>query len=171
MKENFEPCFAHVLKSEGGFVNDPHDPGGMTNLGVTKKTWEGYVGHAVSENDMRSLTVDTVSGLYESRYWDIVKCNELQSGLDYVVFDTAVNNGVSRAARYLQGAAGVPEDGVIGPLTLKTVLECNTADLINKICDRRIALYQRQPEFPHDGKGWLSRVESVRKTALEMAST
>ena len=82
MKSNFEDCLARVLASEGGFVNHPKDPGGMTNLGCTKATWEEYVGHPVSEADMRALTPDDVAPLYKRKYWDRASCDLLPSGLD-----------------------------------------------------------------------------------------
>ena len=67
MKENFEVALKALLKHEGGFVNHPADPGGMTNLGVTKKVWEEFVGHAVDEQAMRNLTPETVAPLYKKQ--------------------------------------------------------------------------------------------------------
>jgi lysozyme family protein len=171
MKENFEHCFALLLKTEGGFVNDPHDPGGMTNLGVTKRTWEKYVGHDVTEADMRALTPDTVSGLYFSSYWSVSGCNELHNGIDYIIFDTAVNEGPRTAVNMLQYALGVTPDGAIGPLTLDAIEKSDISTLIDTLCDRRLAFYQTRAGWPRYGNGWTNRVNSVRAEAHRMAAT
>ena len=92
MNDNFQLCLSYLLKSEGGFVNNPKDPGGMTNLGVTKATYEAYVGHEVDEATMRSLSPNDVALLYKRNYWDKVAANSLPAGVDYCVFDTAVNS-------------------------------------------------------------------------------
>ena len=96
MNGNFEQCLALVLHSEGGFVNNPQDPGGMTNLGVTKVTYEGYVNRHVDEAEMRSLTPDLVAPLYKKMYWDRIKGDDLPVGVDYCLFDLAVNSGVGK---------------------------------------------------------------------------
>ena len=121
MIENFKEALAHVLKSEGGYVNNPKDPGGMTNLGCTKTVWEEYVGHPVSEADMRALTPESVAPLYKRKYWDRVSGDDLPSGLDYAVFDAAINSGAGRAAKWLQEVVGVTADGSIGSGTLAAV--------------------------------------------------
>ncbi|NDH74160.1 MAG: hypothetical protein EBY53_06475, partial [Rhodobacteraceae bacterium] len=90
MKDNFRQALQAVLQHEGGFVNHPKDPGGMTNLGVTKRVWEEWVGHPVGEKEMRALTPVTVARLYKRKYWDAVKADELPTGLDYLMFDFAV---------------------------------------------------------------------------------
>ena len=97
MNSNFERCLQHTLKEEGGFVNNPKDPGGMTNLGVTKRTYEQYVGHPVDEETMRGLTPEMVAPLYKKMYWDVVKGDQLPDGVDYCVFDVAVNSGPTKA--------------------------------------------------------------------------
>ena len=102
MKENFERALAAVLHHEGGFVNHPSDPGGMTNLGCTKKVWEEWVGHEVDEKAMRALTPADVAPLYKAKYWDKIKGDELPDGVDYVVFDCAINSGPGRAIKFLQ---------------------------------------------------------------------
>ena len=121
MLNNWDKSLQLLLKHEGGFVNHPKDPGGMTNLGVTKKTWEGYVGHVVSEAEMRALTPAKVEPLYKARYWNMVRCDELPAGVDYCVFDTCVNSGPHKAILFLQDALGAKMDGQLGPLTLAAV--------------------------------------------------
>ena len=80
MKENFDEALKALLKHEGGYVNHPADPGGMTNFGVTKRVWEEWVGHAVDEQTMRGLTPDAVAPLYRQRYWDAVRGDDLPHG-------------------------------------------------------------------------------------------
>ena len=93
MKDNFDKCLEMLLHHEGGFVNHPRDPGGITNLGVTKRVYEKWVGRIVSEQEMRDLTVEQVGPIYRNDYWNKCKCDDLPSGLDWSVFDWAVNSG------------------------------------------------------------------------------
>ena len=170
MQNNFETCLKEVLKHEGGFVNHPADPGGATNLGVTKKVWEEWVGHEVTKEDIRDLTIDQVTPLYRKRFWNVCRCDDLPAGVDYVVFDLAVNSGTGRAAKFLQSAVGATPDGVIGPNTITIVrrTELSPKELINIICDRRVLFWKSLSTFPTFGKGWLRRGDEVRKTALSM---
>lgn len=168
MNSNFEKCFQHTLKEEGGFVNHSKDPGGITNLGVTKAAWEAYVGHPVTEQDMRDLTPAIVKPFYQKRYWNVCKCDALHAGVDLVVFDIAVNAGPGRASRFLQEAVGVTVDGAIGPRTLAAADAFGANTLINKISDRRESYYRSLPTFTTFGKGWLARTERVRADALKM---
>lgn len=169
MKQNFQPALDALLKHEGGFVNHPKDPGGMTNLGVTKKVWESFVGHEVDEQTMRSLTPSVVAPLYKQRYWDTVKADDLPSGLDLCVFDCAVNSGVGRAAKLLQQAVGVKDDGQIGPATLKAVNAFPVKDLIEKFSDKRQQFLESLPTFDTFGKGWTRRVAEVEDESKRLA--
>jgi lysozyme family protein len=168
MRENFDKSLAELLKHEGGFVNHPSDPGGATNLGVTQAVWEDWIDRAVSEENMRALTPAKVAPLYREMYWDRVKGDKLPSGVDYCVFDAAVNSGVSRAAKWLQSTVGAVADGMIGEQTLKLVLLTNPQMLIDKYSANRLAFLQRLATWPTFGKGWERRVEEVKATALKM---
>ena len=170
MKNNFDKCFKELLKHEGGYVNHPSDPGGITNLGVTKKVWEEWVGHEVSADDMKGLKPDDVKHLYHNRYWDACKCDDLPSGVDYCVFDTAVNSGRVRAVKFLQAVAGTVPDGSIGPVTIASVNNRGSNLTINQFCDKREAFWRSLSTFNTFGKGWLRRGEEVRAKALEMAN-
>lgn len=169
MKENFESCLKAVLHHEGGYVNHPSDPGGMTNLGVTKRVWEEYVGHEVDEKTMRGLTPEIVAPMYKVKYWDKVKGDELPNGVDYVVFDAAINSGPSRAAKWLQAAAGVEPDGGIGPKTLFAVNSYEPQELIKAYNDRRLSFLHDLPTWDTFGKGWSRRVAEVKTAGLDMA--
>jgi len=170
---NFNACLAEILKHEGGFVNHSKDPGGMTNLGVTKATYEEWIGHPVSEAIMRKLTPQLVGPLYKKKFWDMMKCDGLPKGLDLCVFDFGVNAGVKRSARMLQRLVGVSDDGVIGPATLKAVearkAVIGTHALITFFQAERRVYYKSLSHFPTFGKGWLRRVDAVEKTAQAMA--
>lgn len=168
MKDNFEQCLALLLKHEGGYVNNPKDPGGRTNLGVTQRVYEAYVGHPVDEATMRALTPDVVAPIYKRDYWDACRCDDLPDGVDYAVFDLAVNSGTRRAAKMLQKSAGVPDDGSIGPATLKAVAECNARDLAADICENRLAFLQGLPTWATFGNGWGRRVAEVEQMAFNM---
>lgn len=171
MNSNFEKSLAALLEDEGGFVNNPADPGGMTNLGVTKAAWEEYVGHPVSEKDMRALTPISVSQFYKKKYWDRVRADELQDGLDYCVFDVAVNSGPGRAIKFLQTECGVPADGGFGPTTFAAVSQFKDEALkkfITGYCQERLKFMQSLPAWSTFGKGWGNRVAKVEKRALEM---
>lgn len=169
MKSNFTACLARVLASEGGFSNHPSDPGGMTNLGCTKAVWEEFVGHPVSEADMRALTPDDVAPLYKRKYWDRASCDLLPSGLDYAVFDAAINSGPGRAVKWLQEVAGTPVDGVVGRKTLDAVSAFSPLEIIAQYNDRRLQFLESLPTWPTFGKGWGNRVSHVQSVASLLA--
>ena len=170
MKENFWKAFSAVLKHEGGYVNHPLDPGGMTNLGVTRAAWQSWVGRKVTEDEMRRLTPEDVSLFYRNRYWDAVRGDELPSGIDYVVFDAAVNSGPSRAIKWAQAVAGVTQDGRIGPRTLAAIQAVNPDQFVQQYCSRRLGFMQRLPIWKAFGKGWRNRVTEVQAAALRLAN-
>ena len=164
----FKKCLEIVLKSEGGYVNDPRDSGGRTNLGVTQAVWEEWVGHQVSEKDMRELTPEKVAPMYEMKYWRTSYCEKLPVGLNLLVFSMAVNSGSGRAVKLLQRSVGCVEDGVIGPNTLSKINEKDQLELIDKYSETRKAFYESLKSFPAFGKGWLARVDKERSEAVDL---
>ena len=168
MISNFPASLALVLKSEGNFVNHRNDPGGMTNLGVTRNVWRDWVNRDVDEAEMRSLTPELVTPLYKARYWDACKCDDLPRGVDYAVFDSAVNMGSSRAAKLLQTALGVTADGSIGRATIAAAAAADPAELLEAFSLGKEAFYQSLPTFTTFGKGWLNRVAHVQDAAEQM---
>jgi lysozyme family protein len=169
MRENFAEALQKVLHHEGGFVNHPADPGGMTNLGVTKAVWEEWVRHPVDEKQMRELSASLVAPMYKTKYWDKIMGDELPVGVDYVVFDAAVNSGPGRAAKWLQACVGVEVDGGIGPKTLAAVNAFDTNQLIEDYAKRRLSFLMDLKHWETFGKGWSRRVAEVQKTGLDMA--
>ena len=168
MKENFDAALKAVLHHEGGFVNHPADPGGMTNLGCTKRVWEEWVGHPVDEKAMRALTPEDVAPLYKKKYWDAVRGDDLPDGVDYIVFDTAINSGPGRAIKFLQGCVGVDTDGALGPKTLAAVKAADPKKLVDDYAKRRLSFLQDLPTWGTFGKGWSRRVAEVENTASTM---
>ena len=173
MNSNFEKCLEMLLVHEGGFVNHPSDPGGMTNLGVTKQTWQEWVGHEVSEKEMRSLTPTMVAPLYKRKYWDACRADDLISGLDYCVFDVSVNSGVGRAIKLLQSSVGATPDGGYGSITAALVkkAEEDPQRIIELFSAKRLEFLESLKAFPVFGKGWSRRVQEVKDKALEMSLT
>jgi lysozyme family protein len=167
---NFDTCFDLMLAHEGGYVDHPKDPGGRTNLGVTQRVWEEWLGRPVSEKEMRALTPAMVKPLYKRKYWDAVRADDLVDGVDYCVFDVAVNSGPGRAIKFLQSSVGVTADGGFGPRTLAAVKEAEKepARLIEMYCARRLEFLQSLKTFETFGKGWSRRVQEVKDKALKM---
>jgi len=166
MKGNFERALAIVLRHEGGFVNHPNDPGGMTNNGITKKVYDAYMEKVTTEQEMRDMPENHVAEIYRRQYWDRVNADSLASGLDLSVFDWAVNSGCGRAVKALQKCVGVKQDGGLGPITLKSVNEHDAEELIEMMSVERETFYRKLKTFEHFGKGWLRRNKETRSHAL-----
>jgi lysozyme family protein len=168
MQSNWKKSFEMMLASEGGYVNHPSDPGGMTNLGVTKRVWEEWTGRESNEAEMRALTPELVETLYKVRFWDACRCDEMPSGIDYLVFDFAVNAGPSCSAKILQEAVGVDADGMIGPVTLAAVKAQDPDWLIEQFSQAKKDFYRSLGTFETFGKGWLDRIEQVKVKSISM---
>jgi len=167
VKETYTQSLRLLLQHgrEGGWSNDPRDPGGMTNLGVTKRAWEKYVGRPVNDAEMRALNPAKVSDFYYTEYY--VKCgaDRLPAGLDHAVFDFAVNSGPGRAVTFLQGALGVAADGAFGPVTLSAARDQPPAKSIRSLCDARLAYLKGLANWSVFGNGWGRRVAEVAAEA------
>jgi len=168
--DNWEQCFALVLKNEGGYVDNSADPGGATNLGCTKATWEAWVGHPVTKDDIKSLMPNDVMPLYKAKYWDTIKGDDLPMGVDYAVLDFAINSGPIRAAKALQSVLSVGSDGQIGPATLAALETANPREIATAVCEARLAFLQSLPTYDTFGKGWSRRVSEVEQVAFNMVS-
>lgn len=166
--ENWEKCLETILHHEGGYVNHPKDPGGETNLGVTKRVYEEWGG----TKEMKDLEVADVEPIYKKNYWDRVKGDDLPAGLDLCVFDFGVNAGTGRAAKYLQTMIGTVADGGIGPNTLKAlalyVESEGVEQTIRNYQAARQEYYESLSTFETFGRGWTRRVDETTKMAIEM---
>lgn len=168
MTDNFAPSLAHVLASEGGWSDDPHDPGGATNEGITQHRYDLFrVSHGQQTRSVRLIDPNEVEAIYRI-YWNAVQGDKLPSGVDYATFDYAVNSGPHRAVCALQEAAGVADDGLIGTVTLAAVNSADPRRLINAICDERQAYLESLPTYRYFGDGWDNRVASVEQVARGM---
>ena len=169
MKENYQHCLEMILHHEGGYVNHPKDPGGETNLCVTKRVYEDFGG----EKDMKDLLVEDVAPIYEKNYWGRMKCDDIPSGLDLCVFDFGVNAGTGRSAKYLQRMIGSTPDGGIGPNTLKALAAFVENEglkyAIETFQANRQEYYEKLKTFETFGRGWTRRVQETTKEALEMS--
>ena len=170
MKDNFEACLAHVLHSEGGWADNPSDPGGATMKGITIGTYRAWKGRNVTKAELRAISDAEVGALYRKNYWDAVRGDDLPRGLDLVAFDAAVNSGVSRGAKWLQTALGVPADGKVGPKTIAAANAAHKDAVIDRACDLRLGFLRQLGTWKTFGKGWTRRVESVRDAASKMAA-
>ena len=170
MKENLLPAMVALLKHEGGFVNHPKDPGGMTNLGVTQRVWEEWVGRTVDETEMRVLSPSKVAPMYKQKYWDKIHGDNLPSGVDLAVFDCCVNSGPGRAAKMLQKVLGVTQDGAIGPQTLLKATTIDSSKLITDYNTERLAFLRALSTWNTFGKGWSRRVAEVTEEAINLTT-
>lgn len=172
MKENFEKSLEMLLHHEGGYVWHPKDPGGETNLGVTRAVYEQWVGRQVMDGEMKALTVADVAPIYKTNYWDKIKGDDpmMASGLDFAAFDWGVNSGTGRPARVIQKYIGATQDGAIGPKSLARLAENDPVKVIQYLYEQRQKFYERLPTFETFGKGWTRRNQETLKAAMEMVN-
>jgi lysozyme family protein len=168
MDRNFARSLSLVLQHEGGWSDHPKDPGGATMKGVTLATFRRFIEPTATKDDLRHITDAQIASIYRKQYWDAVKGDDLPDGIDYAVFDYAVNSGPGRAAKHLQSIVGAKQDGKIGPDTIAKSKAMLRASVINGLCDKRMAFLRGLPTWPTFGKGWTSRVTAVRSVALAM---
>lgn len=176
-EERFARCLKQTLKHEGGYVDHPSDPGGATNLGITRKTlarWRKVTPWwKLPKAEVKALGVPEAGRIYEASYWRRVAGGKLPAGLDLALFDFAVNSGPDRAVKALQRQLRVSADGWIGPLTLDALKlrigVAGVAGLVTALCDGRMGFLQRLATFAIFSRGWSRRVADIRAAALAMA--
>lgn len=164
MKKNFDEALRRVLVHEGGKVDDPRDPGGRTNRGVTQRTFNAYLQSIKKKpRDVFTMTDAECKAIYKRRYWDVVKGDQLPPGIDYVVFDGAVNSGSAQSVKWLQRALGVTVDGELGLMTMQSIDKAKDHDeLVSDICARRLAFLRALKHWRTYKNGWTSRVSNVK---------
>ena len=168
MQNNFDKCLEMLLHHEGGYVNNKHDKGGMTNLGVTKRVYDKWIDRESTEEEMRNLTPEDVAPIYKKNYWDRVKGDLLPSGLDWACFDWAVNSGSGRPAKAVQRAVGATVDGAIGKNTVALVMEKDPEFIIDYVYTVRKSFYESLDDYKHFGRGWSRRNKETLRQALKM---
>jgi lysozyme family protein len=170
MDDHFDACLAFTLAQEGAYADDPADPGGATNMGITLATLRHWDHNpALGPVDVRNMTRQTAAAIYRALYWNALRGDSLPAGVDLSTFDFGVNAGTRRSAELLQQVLGFPSaqvDGSIGPATLRAVLAADAAGVIGGLADHQAAYYRGLPEFSHFGRGWLDRTERRQQAAL-----
>jgi lysozyme family protein len=176
-KPRFEICLAEVLRHEGGYGDHPADPGGATNMGITRRTlarWRGVSPWwALPKAEVRGLTRGEAARIYRAHYWERSGAGRMPPGLDLALFDFAVNSGPDRAVKTLQRRLQVPADGIFGPVTLGALRERiahgGVGGLIDALCDDRLDFLAQLSTYAVFGRGWRNRVAAVRMAAHDMA--
>lgn len=172
MKDNFESSLKHLLAHEGGWSDHPADPGGATMKGVTLEVFREFKRNPhITKEELRNISDEDLATIYKKRYWDAVRADELLSGVDYAVFDCAVNSGPGRAIKILQTCVGTTPDGGFGSVTMAAVAQFQgdvAKTLVKEYCEKRLDFLKSLKTFEVFGKGWERRVNEVEKTALEM---
>ena len=149
----FDQVFDKLISHEGGYVNDPHDPGGETKFGISKRSYPHL--------DIHSLTLADAKTIYRRDFWDRAQCDKLHPDLAFDLFDGAVNSGIGQAIRWLQRAVGVADDGVVGPLTLASInRENDTSAIRARYNGHRLDFMTRLSTWDVFGKGWARRIAS-----------
>ena len=165
MKENYPQALKQVLKYEGGYVDHPKDPGGPTNKGITQAVYDNWrKSQNLPTQSVRAIADSEVAAIYKNLYWDRISGDNLPSGVDFAVFDFAVNSGVSRAAKTLQAVVGVTQDGVIGPATIQAAKTYVAMSITN----RRLAFMQSLSIWSTFGKGWSARIADVKAQIIAL---
>lgn len=147
---NFDEAFEILIGHEGGYVNNPSDPGGETKYGVSKRSYPDV--------DIRNLTLDEAKAIYRKDYWNRLDSDSMPDSVRFDLFDTAVNSGPGTAGRLLQRAAGVAEDGSIGPLTVAAVNAMDPWEIRAKYNACRLHFMTDLSVWPTFGKGWARRI-------------
>lgn len=157
---NFDLAFDALLGHEGGFTDNPRDPGGATRWGITERVARvnGYTG------SMRDLPVDVAKRIARSEYWDAVKAEDLPAALRYAVFDAAYNSGTAQATYWLQRALGVKSDGVIGAQTILAAQQCVPDRVLARMLGMRLQFMTNLPTWGTFGKGWARRIAALLQT-------
>lgn len=164
----FENALKIVLHHEGGYVDHPDDPGGATNMGITHNTLSEWRDAPVTKDDVKALPVTEAAEIYRARYWN-PHCPNLPTGVDLLFFDSAVNQGPGRAAVFLQQAAGVARDGIIGPRTMMVVSHMDSKELMREFAVRRALHYASLNQTFR--LGWFRRLLAVYEAALAEAAS
>jgi len=147
---NFDLAFDRLIGHEGGYVNDPLDPGEETKWGISKRSYPNV--------DIKNLTRKQARAIYRRDFWDRIHADELFDGVAFQVFDFAVNSGIETAIRYLQSAVGVADDGYWGPVSRYAAKSTTESDTIMRLNALRLNYMTRLSNWDHFGRGWARRI-------------
>jgi lysozyme family protein len=146
---NFDQAFDRLISNEGGYVNHADDPGGETKFGISKRSYPRI--------DIKNLTRDEAKQIYRTDFWLRGQMDQYDGAIAFQVFDAAVNHGIETALRLLQRAAGVADDGHIGPVTVATIKSKSVTDMLMLFIAERIRFWTKLSTWPTFGKGWANR--------------
>jgi lysozyme family protein len=153
----FETCIARVLGNEGGYVNDPADPGGETQWGISKRAYPML--------DIKSLSRNSAIAIYRRDFWERISADKLPPLLQFQVLDFAVNCGIETAVRKVQSAVGVADDGHFGPVSLAAVAAMSAVALTFKFLAEELDYRRKLSGWPRYGAGWTARVANDMRFA------
>ncbi len=160
---DFDKAFDLLIGNEGGYVNNPSDPGGETNWGITRAVAidNDYTG------SMKTMPKEAAKQIYKKMYWDKLQCDQLGFVVAFQLFDAGVNHGNSQAVKFLQRALSVVDDGVIGAKTIAATNSLDDLQIVALFNAERIEFYASLKTFSTFGKGWVRRVASNLKLAAK----
>ena len=168
---SYDEALRRLLAHEGGYTNDPSDPGGPTNFGITIADYRKYVKPDATAADVKAMRVEEAKGIYRARYWDALACDDLPAGIDYAVFDYGVNSGIGRSGRVLRRVLKLADDtGAVSDEVIAAAGVSDARAAIVAICDERLRFLQSLKTWDVFGKGWGRRVAEVKAAALAMAA-
>lgn len=170
MKGNLKHAIELTFGHEGGYVNHPKDPGGPTKFGITLGTLSAHRGRVCTAVDVKDLTLDEAAEILDKGYWRKVWGDDLPSGVDFAMFDFAVNSGAAQAVKSLQRVLGVTRDGSMGPRTLAAAKGRAPVILIRQLSEERLDFMRGLKTWPTFGKGWSRRVAEVKEAAIDMST-
>lgn len=168
-RDTFDEALRRLLMSEGGYSNHPSDPGGPTNFGITIGDYRKYIKPAATASDVRAMKIEEAKDIYRAKYWGAMRCDTLPAGLDYCLFDYAVNSGTGRVPKVLQRLLGVAVSGRMDDATVSATNAREPRALISAVCDERLRFLKGLKTWPVFGAGWSRRVGEVRAAGLAMA--
>lgn len=174
-KDGFSRAYARVRVYEGGNVDDPRDPGGRTSRGVTQRVYTAWLRRqGLPSADVWTATDAQVEAIYRALYWTKAGCDELPAGVDFVVFDGAINSGVGQSIRWLQRSlTGYPGavDGAVGDVTLHAASQDEDNDaLVARYCAARLGTLRGLKAWRTYGRGWSARIANAQKIGQAWAS-
>lgn len=166
---SYDAALARVLAHEGGYTNDPRDPGGPTNFGITIFDYRKYVKPNASAADVKAMTVKEAKAIYRGKYWDAQRADELPAGVDYAVFDYGVNSGIGRSGKVLRRCLELSDtSSAVSDAVIAAAKAADAKTLIVAICEERLRFLKGLRTWSVFGKGWGRRVAEVKKAALTM---
>lgn len=167
--DNFPPCEAFTLSEEGGYSDNPRDPGGATNHGITQATLSHWRGVPASAYDVINLTTAEASAIARALYWNAMNCAMLPCGVDLMVYDFGFNAGPKNSIRELQACVGVAQDGAVGPMTALTSKGAGHS-LFGMLAVAHENYYRALDDFAIFGTDWLARLARCSATAEAMTA-